>query len=241
MRGVDRMSRCPGGRTVVKDAGWRQDMTKRERQLAPVEAVSYNPQMPLLRGLAGGLLCSFLGGGLLRLGLCCLAFAAAHRRGLGGVACGRGSLGLDPNGRESFQETAFAPRGIARVNGALAGSPIECPNRGRHAVRRCLVRRHGRHGLLDRAASRAPEVPIAQAPFLILAIALDLRLNVCQCPSSNRILVRVQIWSPIPVSCPTNGRSPEDRQARHVPRNWRALLYMRGMLLSSMPKRACRA
>ncbi len=70
------------------------------------------------------------------------------------------------------------------MNGALLRSSIQCADSGQH---RGLAIRAGRQGVVRifyGGSSCAPVIAIAQAALLILAIALDLGLDVCQGRSS---------------------------------------------------------
>jgi hypothetical protein len=87
---------------------------------------------------------------------------------------------------QSLHQAGFSPSSVILVDDALLGSLIQQADGFQHSGFRRLeaVGFESRASFLDRSTRRAAVDAVLYAPFLVLTVALDLRLDVCQITSS---------------------------------------------------------
>ena len=88
--------------------------------------------------------------------------------------------------RHSLHQAGLPPRGVILVDDALLGCLIQHADGFQHGGLRRLeaVGFESRASFLDRSTRRAAVDTVLYTPFLVLTVALDLRLDVCQITSS---------------------------------------------------------
>src|SRR5271157_2619255 len=86
-----------------------------------------------------------------------------------------------------FHQAAFPPGRIARMNSAFLCGDIQRADGSHHGSRCILSAFKGSACIFYGSASRAAKVAVAQTPLLVLAVAFDLRLDISQSVSSNKM------------------------------------------------------
>ncbi len=88
-----------------------------------------------------------------------------------------------------LHQSALAAGGVIFVDDTFFGRFIQLFNSSEHrGSRNCLISTFQRQAsFLNKGTCTPTENAVVNAPFFILPVPLDLRLNVCQSTSSNRI------------------------------------------------------
>lgn len=96
-----------------------------------------------------------------------------ENQSLGGLSSERG---------QALHQAAFAAGSVVLVNHALFSSLVQGADRGQCGLPGLLrvAGGDGLAGLLDKGARPASVVAVAQAPLLVLPVAFNLRLDICQ-------------------------------------------------------------
>jgi hypothetical protein len=95
-------------------------------------------------------------------------------------------LGFDS--RERFHQAALATGGVILVNDASFSSLIEAADGSQNGfLRGGITGKDGSAGVADSGAGGTTHCAVAQAAFFVLAITFDLRLNISQGYSSEKI------------------------------------------------------